>query len=252
MTHEFEVNKEIALDATPEEVWEAIATGPGVDSWFMGRNEIEPRVGGVTRMTMGGQAEESTVTSWEPGRRLAYRTPESPEGTFMAFEYLIEGRDGGGTVLRLVHSGFLGDDWETEYEAMKVGWDMYLHKLAEYLTYFRGRTAKVVSAFRPQVSPSERVWEVLKGQFGLTGPVKEGDRVHFTAAGLPPIEGVVDYVDLPSFLGVRTDDALYRFIHSGPQRGDVLVLGHHVFAETADEKETEQAWQSWLDTLPFA
>ena len=30
----------------------------------------------------------------------------------MAFEYLIEGRDGGSTVLRLVHSGMLGDDWE--------------------------------------------------------------------------------------------------------------------------------------------
>ncbi|WP_143737006.1 SRPBCC domain-containing protein [Microbispora sp. GKU 823] len=42
MPHEFELHKEIELDATPEQVWEAIATGPGVDSWFMGRTEIEP------------------------------------------------------------------------------------------------------------------------------------------------------------------------------------------------------------------
>lgn len=27
-------------------------------------------------------------------------------------------------------SGMPGGDWETEYEAMKEGWDMYLHKLA--------------------------------------------------------------------------------------------------------------------------
>ena len=46
MTHPFEVSQEIELDATPEQVWEAIATGPGIDSWFMGRNEIEPREGG--------------------------------------------------------------------------------------------------------------------------------------------------------------------------------------------------------------
>jgi uncharacterized protein YndB with AHSA1/START domain len=34
--HEFEIREEIALDATPEQVWEAIASGPGMDSWFMG------------------------------------------------------------------------------------------------------------------------------------------------------------------------------------------------------------------------
>jgi uncharacterized protein YndB with AHSA1/START domain len=93
MTHEFEVRKEIALDAGPEEVWDALATGPGIDSWYMGRNELEPRVGGRGGLTLGGHTEESTVTAWEPGERLAYRTPENPDGTFMAFEYLIEGRD---------------------------------------------------------------------------------------------------------------------------------------------------------------
>ena len=54
MAHPFEVRKELELDATPEEVWDAIATGPGIDSWFMGTNEVEPRVGGRVRMTMPG------------------------------------------------------------------------------------------------------------------------------------------------------------------------------------------------------
>jgi uncharacterized protein YndB with AHSA1/START domain len=252
MTHEFEVRKEIALDATPEEVWDAIATGPGIDSWFMGRNELEPRVGGKGSMSLGGHAEESTVTAWEPGQRLALRTPDNPDGTFAAFEYLVEGRDGGGTVLRLVHSGFLGDDWETEYEAMKTGWDMYLAKLAEYLTYFRGRTAKAVFAARPGAASPERMWEVLTKEFGLPAKPAEGDRVRLAVAGLPPVEGVIDYVDLPSFLGVRTDDGMYRFIHSGADRGNVIVLGHHVFTEDADEEETERAWQTWLSDLSFA
>ena len=37
------------VHATPEEVWQAIATGPGIDSWFMGRNEVEPGEGGRPR-----------------------------------------------------------------------------------------------------------------------------------------------------------------------------------------------------------
>ena len=56
MAHPFEFTHEIKVDASPEEVWEAIATGPGVDAWFMGRNEIEPREGGKTRMVMTGMS----------------------------------------------------------------------------------------------------------------------------------------------------------------------------------------------------
>jgi uncharacterized protein YndB with AHSA1/START domain len=89
MPHEFEVRKEVELDASPEQVWEAIATGPGIDSWLMGRNEIEPRQGDKTRQSLMGFTSEATVTAWEPSERFAYRTDENPDGTFMAFEYLI-------------------------------------------------------------------------------------------------------------------------------------------------------------------
>jgi hypothetical protein len=50
-------------------VWEAIATGPGIDSWFMGRNEVEPREGGRARMTLAGHTQESTVAAWEPSKQ---------------------------------------------------------------------------------------------------------------------------------------------------------------------------------------
>ena len=58
MAHPFKVTDEFEVTATPEEVWDAIATGPGVDAWFMGVNEIEPREGGATRMQFRGSAEE--------------------------------------------------------------------------------------------------------------------------------------------------------------------------------------------------
>ncbi len=121
MTHPFEIALEIALPASPDEVWEAIATGPGIDSWFMGRNSVDPHTGGIAAMDTGGHREEATIVAYEPGSRLATRTAADQDGRFMAFEYLIEGREGGSTVLRVVHSGLLGDDWEDEYDALRRG-----------------------------------------------------------------------------------------------------------------------------------
>jgi len=249
MGHEFELGKEITLDATPEQVWEAIATDPGIDAWFMGRNQVEPREGGAARMTLAGVTQESTVTAWEPPKRLAIRGSQAEDGSFMAFEYLIEGRDNRTTVLRLVQGGVLGGDWETEYEALRTGWGMYLHTLGQYLRWFPGRTATVVSAVRPQAADQDHAWTVLKRELGLAGVVAEGDQARIALPGSAPVQGVVDYAGLPTFLGVRTSDGLYRFIHSGPLRGDVVVLGHHIFADQVDQTGTERAWQSWLTQL---
>src|SRR5207247_3585686 len=71
MTHPFEINLETILPASPEQVWAAIATGPGIDSWFMGRNEVEPREGGVVAMDTGGHREAAGMSAYETGNRLA-------------------------------------------------------------------------------------------------------------------------------------------------------------------------------------
>ena len=245
MAHEFEVTKEIAIDASPEQVWEAIATGPGLDSWFLGSNEVEPREGGMVRLTVGDVSEQGTVTAWEPLKRFAHRTREGEDGSFMALEYLIEGRGDGRTVLRLVQSGFLGGDWEAEYEALNKGWGMYLRTLAQYLTYFPGKTATPISAGGPRAADEDSVWEALQRGLGLTGTVTEGDQVRFSLAGSAPIEGVVDSVLFPTFLGVRTSEGLYRFVG----RGGAVGVGHHIFASGVDQKGAVRAWQTWLTQL---
>jgi uncharacterized protein YndB with AHSA1/START domain len=241
MPHEFELRKEIVLEATPEQVWEAIATGPGIDAWFMGRNQVEPREGGRSSMTIAGHTEEGTVTAWEPPRRFAYHGGSPGETGFMAFEWLIEGRDDGTCLLRLVQSGVLGDDWETEYDALGGGWDMYLHQLGQYLRHFRGRTATPVTALLPGAGDPDRIWSAFTRGLGLDGLPAEGERVRLTPEGLAPIEGVVDY-RARDFLGVRGEDGLYRFIRG---YDGTAAVGHHLYADV-DEQEAERAWQAWL------
>jgi uncharacterized protein YndB with AHSA1/START domain len=254
MTHEFEVREEIELPAPPEQVWAAIATGPGVNSWFVGHTEIEPREGGQHSMTMADATLQSTVTGWEPGRRLAFQGIPGPDGAFMAFEYLIEGRDAGAsgsgtTVLRFVHSGFLGDDWESEYDAVSKGDRMYLSKLASYLRYFPAKTAAFhVMCWGPRIADAERVWSAFTQAAELDASaggaaVREGDSGLIAVGRAAPAQAIVDYA-APSFLGLRTSDSIYRFIH-GYQ--DVVVVEQNAFAGNDQARRlAEDGWQDWL------
>jgi uncharacterized protein YndB with AHSA1/START domain len=246
MSREFTLRKEVELDSTEAQVWEAIATGPGISSWFMGPHEVEPRAGGKITLTIGDFVQQSTITTWNPPKRLAYRGDEGADGSFHAIEYLIEACDSGSTVLRFVHSGFLSDHWDAEYEdKTSHGWDMYLHTLTQYLVYFTGRPGTYVYAEGSKAAEGQDAWTVITEALELTGPVGKGDRVWLTPEGLAPIEGVVDYAipQFREFLGVRGNDGLYRF-HGG---GDQISVGHHLFAEDVDGGEAVKAWQAWLN-----
>jgi uncharacterized protein YndB with AHSA1/START domain len=247
MNHPFEINEQITVNATPDQVWQAIATGPGIDSWFMGHSEVESREGGRNTMTMFGQTSASTITAWEPGRRFAFRGDADPEnGTFMGFEYLVEGRGDGTTVIRFVHSGLLaGDDWESEYDALRDGDPMYLRKLATYVEHFAGRTSDYnILVPGPEVS-ADRVWPAFAAVLGVTGELKEGAPVSVTVPGLPVDDGVVAFTKDQVYVGVRTPDGMYVLMH-GYRHG--VFVSYHSYDKVTDEQEIESAWQSWLTT----
>jgi uncharacterized protein YndB with AHSA1/START domain len=234
--HEFEIPLESSVEATPGEVWEAITTGPGIDSWFMGRNDV---AGGVVRTAFGGyDMPESKVVAEEPLKRFTHTSDTTEDGRFVAYEFLIEGRGHGSTLVRMVTSGFLpGDDWENEYEAMSTGLAMFFATLVEYLTHFRGRTARPVTEFGPPVSDWPRAWELLYDALG--GPPAPGDTIRISPPGLPPIEGVV-YFRNAQTVGVRTGDALYRFCQGF---AGTMTTMHLLFGDTPDQGP---AWRAWL------
>jgi uncharacterized protein YndB with AHSA1/START domain len=244
MRGEWETVTEAEVDASPEQVWQALATGGGLNSWFVGLNEVQPGSGGTLRSTTGGFTDELSVTAWEPRQRVVYRSSQGEDGRFYALEWLVEGR-AGGTVLRCVASGFLpGDDWEAEFESLRDGGAMYFHTLVQYLTYFRGRTALVVDAFGPPMEDWDQAWRVLTDALGLNGTINAGDQVRLTPTGLTPIEGVV-YATAPNVLSVRTGDGLYRFVKAGP----FGMVSHRIFSDAADGQQTAQAWQAWVSQL---
>jgi uncharacterized protein YndB with AHSA1/START domain len=251
MGHPFEQHRQADVPATPDEVWAAIASGPGIDSWFMGRSAVQPGIDGTVRTVFGEYAPELGVTAWDPARRFAYRSGEAADGRFIAYEFLIEGRAGGSTVLRTVTSGFLpGDDWADEFEAMTLGGELYFRTLVEYLTPrppplapFTGRFAAPVTAFGPPGTTWTRDRALLCRALGLPEDAKPGDPARFTteeAAG--PADGVVYFANAHT-IGIRTQDALYRFLRGF---GKPALAAHHLFADDADPAQAERAWEGWL------
>jgi hypothetical protein len=210
----------------------------------MGRSEVQSGPGGTVRTVFGEYAPELGVTAWEPARRFAYRSGEAPDGRFIAYEFLIEGRAGGSTVLRTVTSGFLpGDDWAEEFEAMTLGGEMYFRTLVEYLSYFAGRFAAPVTAFGPPGTSWARDRALLCRALGLPEEPRPGDRATLIRNGTELVEGVLYFANAHT-IGVRTQDALYRFLRGFAQPP---IAAHHLFAEDADPAQAERAWGAWLD-----
>ncbi|MGW3962759.1 SRPBCC family protein [Amycolatopsis sp. NPDC005003] len=240
MGYEFELTDVAEVGATPEQVWEAIATGPGIDSWFMGRNEVEGGTGGTIRGAFGGYRPEFRIREWDPAEKLAYGSGTAPDGRRIAYEFLIEGRDGGSTVIRCVTSGFLpGDDWEDEFEAMTTGGELFFRTLVEYVTHYPGRTATPVTAFGPPVADWDGAWTRLGAELGLPARPAEGDRVRLGGGG-------VVYAVNDQTVGIRTPEAMFRFVR-GFQ--GAMVACHHLFTPGADADVEEKTWGDWLNRV---
>lgn len=248
------MEKRVEFDATPEQVWEAVATGPGITAWFV-PHRVEPRDGGAMEMDFGsGYETTGRITVWEAGRRFAYVSSEPPADgrPDYAYEFLVEGRDGGGTVLRFVQSGFLDSDgWDDEYSSFDAGWDLFLGNLRSYLTHFPGRVAQDVVTMGHTPGTAEQAWSVMHRGLGLDGHPAVGSTVTLTPDGPPPITGVVD-VASAEFLGVRSAAGLHRFGAEGAS--GCGVSAYHYFYDdrpggAADIAVLTAQWQEWLTRL---
>jgi uncharacterized protein YndB with AHSA1/START domain len=131
------VDLAIEVAATPEEVWEAIATGPGISRWF-----VPTDIAGdaIHLHHPNGLEQTGTITARERPHRFRFEFPEyapapdvEPERT--ALEITVAAQAGGTCVIRLVNSGFgSGADWDRQLELSQSGWERCLAALRDLLT----------------------------------------------------------------------------------------------------------------------
>jgi uncharacterized protein YndB with AHSA1/START domain len=166
--------KEIEVPGSPEEVWRAIATGPGHATWLFPA-DIEPTEGGamvIHRQPYSDDAEV-TVTAWDPPHRFGFAEPIGPDAPALTTEFLVAAQRGGGCVVRVI-SGLSddGEGWEDLVDGASEGWRMALFVLRAYLTHFAGLPSTNFDVLVDLGVPGtdrDRASAVLTDVLGLTG-----------------------------------------------------------------------------------
>ena len=247
------VQVEVEVPGTPEEVWQAIATGPGVSSWFVPA-ELDEREGGAITCHFGpGMDSSATITEWDPPHRLAAESRDlGPNAPTLATEWIVEARSGGTCVVRVVHSLFAStDDWDNQLESTESGWPAFFLILRLYLTHFRGQPCSTfqVAGFAP--GPESKAWDVLTGALGLGGATLGQRRT--TSAGAPPLAGVVEAVreDRHPYAMLLLDEPApgAAFLNTCGMGTQVfLAIGFYFYGDRASvtAARDEPLWRAWM------
>jgi uncharacterized protein YndB with AHSA1/START domain len=247
------VQVEVEVPGTPEEVWNAIATGPGISSWFV-PTEVEERDGKPVAMTSKfgpGIEARSSVTVWNPPRVFASLGESMGGMPPIAMEWNIEARAGGVCLVRVVQSLFAStDDWDNQLEGASSAWLGFFRTLGLYLTHFRGQRSELRQFVAPVAGTEVEAWQALTAALGQKG-LSVGQR--WTApAGVPSVSGLAEYVNEDPY------DVLLRLDKPGPGVAalgafnlggqSMVALSFYYYGDRAPETAARETplWKSWF------
>jgi uncharacterized protein YndB with AHSA1/START domain len=252
------IDLQVEIDARPEQVWEAISTGPGISAWFVPA-QVDPHEGGKVTMDFGSMGQETAeVAGWDPPRRFVIGWDQSEEGGGWgsALELLVEARDGGSCVVRLIHSGFgTGAEFDDELHQTTTGWAGFLHNIKLFVEHFAPQPVAKIFSHGGWDGVQTEGWAGLTDALGLPlSSLVEGRRVatspEAVAAGAPRMAGVVSrHEGATVTLLVDEPAAGYVIVAAeGPDGGVFMNLSAYLFGEGSAEaaERLGPEWEKWM------
>jgi hypothetical protein len=196
---------------------------------------------------------DGRVAAWEPPHRVVFDDGEGAGG--LAFEWLVEARDGGSCVVRLVTTGFGdGGEWDDQYDALQEGWKLFLLNLRLHLEHFRGREAAPAMPMGMWPVDPQTAWDTLTSALSVPSTLAVGDRLDLDGGDGARLAGtVVDVAERR--LALLLDEP-------APGTGFVVAEGHgpgcalsvwaYLYSDDRDTlaadvaADVAAAWQRWL------
>ncbi len=253
------VQVEVEVPGTPEQVWQAIASGPGISSWFV-PTKLEGRPGGSLSLDFGGgMVSSAKITEWQPPHRfVAEDSSWLQGGPPVATEWIVEAKSGGTCVVRVVHSLFAStDDWDGQLGSVEHGWPGYFRVLRHYLAHHAGEASAsfVLMAPTPPAGGAPSAWKVFAHALGTPAP-SIGQPVRVATSGRDLFRGTVQAIDnVPQGSGIMA-------IVKEPAPGIVLAsamdcmgmcmatLQAFFYGPRAGAAAAQKDhWQQWLSTV---
>lgn len=250
------VELEFPVTGTPDEVWHAMATGPGNAAWFT-TAEIDGKIGGrITFHFMPGVTGSGTVTHWEPPHRFSYVEADWAEGAPPVLtEIIIVARSDGECLVRMTHSiASQSAQWDGQMEGFESGWPGFIEVLRLYLTHHAGEDAasfqlaakaegealvlwrRLLDGLGHETADVGENWTVDAGEklFGEVAVARQDERYRYL---LLRIDGDIPGVGFFGLcdVGDMTHISLCRFFY-GPKAKETAAA-------------TQATWQAWLDAL---
>jgi uncharacterized protein YndB with AHSA1/START domain len=242
------IDLSVEVPGTVEEVWRTIATGPGISSWFI-PHEVDEREGGEVVMDFGSFGKESaTVEAWDPPHRLLLRGRDDDRGGHLAYEWLVEAKDGGTCVVRLVNSGFgPGAEWDADFEGMSSGWRLFLENLRLHRTHFPGQVPVSILPTVMTAGPHADAWSKLCGTLGIGTALAAGDRVSGALGLSGTIERAVFEPKVSAYALVLDGPAPGTAFVTDEGEGDVVGASAYLYLYGAGASGVDpSAWEGQL------
>ncbi len=231
-----------------ETVWRAVATGPGISSWYV-PHTVEERAGGTATASFGPEPEmqiTGRVAVWAPPHRIVFDGGDGGDG--LSFEWTVEPHDDNTCTVRLHNAGFA--DGDPQYDAMTDGWKLFMANLQLHLEHFAGQTATSALPMAMWPTTPQQGWQILADGLGIHKMPATGDRLDVAADEETKLGGtVVDTGPRRISLLADTPAPGTAFLTSEDSGGATMVsvwLYLYGPESVAATEHQDTRWRAWL------
>ena len=238
----------VVVQGGADAVWQAVATGPGISSWYV-PHTVEERAGGAATASFGPEPEmqiTGRVAEWEPPRRVLFDGGEGVEG--LTFEWAIEPHSDDACTVRLRNAGL--SDSDPQYDAMVDGWKLFMRNLQLHLEHFAPQTATpVLPMVMLPVTPDEG-WAILTVGLGIGEMPRVGGRLDATADSTARLAGTVIETGPRRIILLLDEPAPGTAFLTSEDSGGLTMVSVWLYLYGPDgaaaARRDDPLWRAWL------